>query len=375
MNIMFVSPSEGGIAHYSYALVSALVDQSATVQLVTGYTKYEIACLPHDGIRLHHIYSKRKSVPQIVTAALNFATLLWASLGCEVIHIQWRSAKMDKLIYPILKLLGKTIVFTVHDVIDNDKNMSDFEYRNWIYNFSDKLIVHTDSLKDQLIDTFQVSGSKITVINFGNYNFVNDLLGSKPVEVNAFDVIRFTYFGYIRKYKGIDILLQSLALVKKKLSDIGETRPFHCNIVGKSQEGFWEAAGYDNQITLLGIQDVVRLDIRHVPFEEIPSIFANTDVALVPYVNASQSAVVPLAYAFSKPVIASQVGGIPDVVKHGITGVLVEPGNVDQLAENIVQFIQNPQSAITMGQAARKFADTELDWATIATKTIECYRL
>lgn len=306
---------------------------------------------------------------------MNFVTLLWAARDCNVVHVQWRSARMDKIVYPLLKKFGKTIVLTVHDVIDNDKDMTDLPYRKWIYNFADKLVVHTDSLKCQLIDTFQVPASKVHVINFGNYNFVNDLLVSTDVEVTPYDVVSFTYFGYIRKYKGIDILLQSLALVKKKLSDLGETRPFHCNIVGKSQEGFWEAAGYDNQITLLGIQDVVRLDIRHVPFEEIPSIFANTDVALVPYVNASQSAVVPLAYAFSKPVIASEVGGIPDVVKHGITGVLVEPGNVDQLAESIVSFIQNPLSAITMGQNARKFADTELDWATIAKKTIDCYKL
>jgi glycosyltransferase involved in cell wall biosynthesis len=163
--------------------------------------------------------------------------------------------------------------------------------------------------------------------------------------------------------------------VKKKLFDLGETRPFLCNIVGKSQEGFWEAAGYDNQISTLDIQDVVRLDIRHVPFDEIATIFATTDIAVVPYVNASQSAVVPLAYAFSKPVIASEVGGIPDVVVHGVTGVLVEPGNVEELAEKIVFFIQNPKSAIGMGRNARKFADTELSWETIANKTIDCYNL
>jgi glycosyltransferase involved in cell wall biosynthesis len=74
-------------------------------------------------------------------------------------------------------------------------------------------------------------------------------------------------------------------------------------------------------------------------------------------------------------VIASEVGGIPDVVIHGVTGVLVEPGNIEELAEKIVLFIQNPKSAIGMGRNARKFADTELSWETIANKTIDCYNL
>lgn len=68
--------------------------------------------------------------------------------------------------------------------------------------------------------------------------------------------------------------------------------------------------------------------------------FAASDVVVLPYVSATQSGIVQIAYGFDKPVIATNVGGLPDVVTDGKTGYLVEAENPEKLAEAVCKFYE-----------------------------------
>ena len=82
----------------------------------------------------------------------------------------------------------------------------------------------------------------------------------------------------------------------------------------------------------------VRLEDKYISNEEVAVYFAAADVVVLPYVEASQSGIVPIAYSFNTPVISTRVGGLPEAVLDGQTGFLVDPGSPERLAETILRY-------------------------------------
>jgi glycosyltransferase involved in cell wall biosynthesis len=138
------------------------------------------------------------------------------------------------------------------------------------------------------------------------------------------------HFGFIRPYKGLAVLLDAMPLIQTEI-------PVHLLVAGE----VWGAkAEYDAQIARLHIGTQVTFVDRYVPDEELASYFRAADVAVLPYLSATQSGVVQLAFGFGLPVIASHVGGLPDVIVEGETGLLVPPGDAPALAEAVIRFFR-----------------------------------
>jgi glycosyltransferase involved in cell wall biosynthesis len=110
-----------------------------------------------------------------------------------------------------------------------------------------------------------------------------------------------------------------------------------------------------------------------VPDEAVGELFQSASVVVLPYIEASQSGVVSIAYAFGKPVIATTVGGIPDVVDNGLTGLLVPPADPRSLAGAIVDLLSDHRARREMGRRARQKADGALSWTGIAQRTLRVY--
>ena len=90
----------------------------------------------------------------------------------------------------------------------------------------------------------------------------------------------------------------------------------------------------------LGIDDFLQCHEGYIPDKEVEKFFAACDLVVLPYVSATQSGIAQIAYGFEKPVLATNVGGLPDVVLDGKTGRLVAPGNPAALAEAVVDFFR-----------------------------------
>lgn len=134
------------------------------------------------------------------------------------------------------------------------------------------------------------------------------------------------FFGFIRAYKGLDVLLRALPLVK---------RPVTLCVAGE----FYESrAPYDKLIAELGLADRVRILDRFAGEAEVRQYFSACDAAVLPYRTATQSGVIPLAYALECPVITTRVGGLPEVVEEGGTGLMVPPEDPAALAAAIDAF-------------------------------------
>jgi glycosyltransferase involved in cell wall biosynthesis len=131
------------------------------------------------------------------------------------------------------------------------------------------------------------------------------------------------FLGLIRPYKGVDVLLEAFARLP-------ESSPWRLVVAGEAWGGL--GAELEGQLAGLGIEERVRLDLRWIPEEEIPALLAAADVVVLPYRAGSQSAVVPMAMAYGLPVITTAVGGLPEVVKDGVNGLVVQPGSPEALA-------------------------------------------
>jgi glycosyltransferase involved in cell wall biosynthesis len=139
------------------------------------------------------------------------------------------------------------------------------------------------------------------------------------------------FFGYVRDYKGLDVILDGmpaiLARMKVTLLVVGE---FYNN----EQQ-------YRDQVNRLGIGDAVIFHSDYVANEEVGLYFSASDVLTLPYKSATQSGIIQIAYNFHRPVIATNVGGLGEVIVEGRTGFLVPPEQPAAMAEAVCSFFEN----------------------------------
>jgi glycosyltransferase involved in cell wall biosynthesis len=112
-----------------------------------------------------------------------------------------------------------------------------------------------------------------------------------------------------------------------------------------------------------------------VPYDEIQALFEEARVVVLPYTEATQSAVLSLAYAFEKPVVVTNVGGLPEMVRHGRSGFVVEPGDVDGLSAAVIRILKDEALRERMKAEIREMKQTTLSWASIARDTEKVFRL
>jgi glycosyltransferase involved in cell wall biosynthesis len=139
------------------------------------------------------------------------------------------------------------------------------------------------------------------------------------------------FCGLVRPYKGLDILLEALAIAVRE-------RPLHLLVAGE----FWQGgeAQYRQQIDRLGLNDSVTIWNEYIPDEQLAACIDRCAVVVLPYRSATQSAVIQLAFGRGKPVITTNVGGLGEVVVDGRTGLVVPAENLVALAEAINQYFE-----------------------------------
>jgi glycosyltransferase involved in cell wall biosynthesis len=123
----------------------------------------------------------------------------------------------------------------------------------------------------------------------------------------------------------------------------------------------------------LGVGENVRWDLRFVPETEVPEIFESATVVVLPYRRADQSSVLMTALAFDKPVVATRVGGLAEVLRDGVHGLLVEPGDVEGLARALATLLTDAGLRRRMAEAIRTLAAGDLSWDAVAARTLEVY--
>ena len=133
-----------------------------------------------------------------------------------------------------------------------------------------------------------------------------------------------------------------------------------------------EMGKFSQEVIRLAIADKVIFAGR-VPNTEMPKYYAASDVVVLPSLKEATSIAGLEAMATGKPLVGTNVGGIPQIITDGETGILVPPRNPDELAHAIVFLLNDDGKRAAMGLNARKRAESEFSWQIIAGKTQNIY--
>ena len=136
------------------------------------------------------------------------------------------------------------------------------------------------------------------------------------------------YFGYIRQYKGLNYLIKAFPAIHKKIGG-------KLLIVG---EFYDKKDKYLDLIRETGLQDKIIVVDRYIPDNLVNDYFSAADILVLPYISATQSGITQIALSYNLPCVVTNVGGLPEVVKDGKTGFVVEPQNPETIAQKVIEY-------------------------------------
>jgi len=259
--------------------------------------------------------------------------LNWLSVGRElrrmrpdIIVVRYWLPLMGPALGTILRQVRKNrhtrIIAITDNVIPHEKRPGDKPFTKYFLKACDAYITMSEKVMKDLRSFEAVKPARQVLHplydNFGEpipTATARAILRAKGVEIGDRDRI-LLFFGFIRKYKGLDIALAAMA--DPRIRDHG----IRLMVAGEFYE---DAAPYQEQIDRLGIRDLLLLRTDFIPDSEVRDYLCAADAVIQPYKNATQSGVTPLAYHFEKPMIVSNVGGLPDLVPHEQVGLVAEP--------------------------------------------------
>jgi glycosyltransferase involved in cell wall biosynthesis len=218
------------------------------------------------------------------------------------------------------------LLFICHNVLPHEKSVLDTAALRLALSPGDGFVVHSKADAEKLLVHFP--NAKVEVTPLPTYAALSESgAGELPADVPA-DRPLLLFGGFVRPYKGLDVLLDALPGV------LGQ-RNVHLLVAGE----FWNGDGsYREQIDRLGIGRAVTLVDRYLPNEVLAACINRSDVVVLPYRSATQSAIIQFAFGQNKPVITTNVGGLAEVVDDGRTGLVVPPEDPPALAAAINRF-------------------------------------
>ncbi len=368
----------GGLTHYAYNLSCALAERGHEVTLVTTVAyELEERKLPPN-VRLVRTIARfsnraRSSLPaplfrlilkvEAVIDALTVA-LLAQRLRPDIIHLHCTNPV--SLVYlAFFRLLRQPVAATAHVVTPHERiGFQDAVYRR-IHHLSNLIIAHSDHDRQRLLEEFGVDPERAVVIPHGEYGFFEGVGEATDRESarTSFGLGRedevALFFGYIREYKGLDVLLEAWPTVM-------DARPRARLVVAGDpvQLRRERCEELESWATRLGV--VHRFD--YIPFADVARYFGAADVLVMPYRHISQSGVLFLGLSLGVPVVASRVGGLPEMLKDGDTALLVPPNSPTALAEALIKVLGDPDLRDRLTRGGRVVSNQH-SWPIIAERT------
>jgi len=370
--IVETQSAPGGMWHYASSLARALTEASLDVTLAT-IDPFEIL-EDHAGIRIRslgraahtphrHFDWLRRGLGQV--QRWNRLSQIIREARPDIVHLHNCLGKFDFLGFRYLRTLGIPVVLTAHDP-KPDTGLTAFDWAR--YRSADAIIVHSlNGIKDLANGGVRVE--KITRVHHGNYLHLCPGSDLSPDEARRSIGLRGTdrvilFFGTIFPYKGLDVLIEAFAQIAYDEPDV------RLVIAGEPLEDF---GPYRKQIEDRGFADRVVLDLRYIPFAELPTYFVSSDLVAFPYRRIYQSGVLQLAYGYGRPVVVTDVGGLGEIVQKDRSGLVVPPGDPTALAAGIRRLLRDSVEAQEKGRRGRLAAETKYSWEAIARDVMEVY--
>lgn len=274
----------------------------------------------------------------------------------HVVHFQHGHLWFNGFL-PMLR--PRPLVLTIHDPRHHlgDKvsqktpqPVMDFGFRQ-----AGQVIVHAEQSKRVVVAECGIPPEIVHVVPLIGLGSTPD---SMPVHE---DGPRVLFFGRIWPYKGLEYLIRAEPLITAAVPDAKI-------VIAGEGEDFARYRG------MMVHPERFIVHNEYVSEERCRTLFRQASVVALPYLDASQTAVVPLAYTSMKPVVATTVGGLPEMVDDGRTGYLVPPRDEHALAAAIVRLLRNTALCREMGLNGKRKLNEECGPAVVANRTLAVYR-
>jgi glycosyltransferase involved in cell wall biosynthesis len=328
-------PFRGGISHYTTLLVKTL-RQKYNLQFLSFKRQYPGFLYPGRS----QIDRSRKVLRTDSKPVFDpFDPFSWLVMVGKIkqfkphlLVINWVTSffalQFGLIIYFIKKLTNAKILIICHNVKQHESTPGEHILCKMVFKNTDYFIVHSsedESNLKKLVPQGVIKKTYHPTYNFFAFNRLENKVAKEKLGILGNLIL---YFGFVREYKGLKYLIDALPIVLKNVDT-------HLLIVGE----FWEdKEKYLEQIQNLGVSKNVTIIDRYVPNEEVGLYFSACDMVVLPYISATQSGIIQIAYGFTKPVITTNVGGLPEVVENEKTGFIVPPRDSKALAEAIISF-------------------------------------
>jgi glycosyltransferase involved in cell wall biosynthesis len=282
------------------------------------------------------------------------------STSPDVLHLQECANPLNNL---FLSLPFKSIVATVHDVNLHEGTDLSSAIR-WKFNLMkkmrqkkyDKIIVHGNKLKSSFLNQYNRSPHDVFVIPHGClFSFGKTISDNFKEEPNT-----VLFFGRIEKYKGLDYLIKAEPLVSSVVPD------FKVIVAGRGRD-------LERHKTLLDSNPKFEVHDKFIPNERVHQFFERASLIVLPYIEASQSGIAAMAFAFGKPVIATDVGSLAEMVEHNVTGIIAPPKDEKALAKAIVHLLTDSRKRAFLSNNAKNVCQSKFGWSHIAELTENVY--
>lgn len=337
-----VYPYKGGISHYTGLMYRALSDNN-NVKMISYKLQYPRFLFKKEQRDYSNKIFKIDGVQYLINTANPFNCIKVAckikKMGADMVIFQWWHPYFAPCYWIMEKALGKRVkkLFICHNVFPHERFPLDAALSKLVLKNGDYFITQSKLDTENLISIKKDAKYRQTVLPTFNAFKMKNMSREEAREVleisNNTKIILF--FGFIREYKGLKHIINALPIIKEKIGNI------KLLIVGDfdGDRERYEAMIDENQVT----KNVEIFD-GYIPDNEVEKFFAAADLVVLPYESATQSGIVQIAYGFEKPVIVTNVGGLPDVVNNGKTGYIVPPKNPKAIADVVEKFFSQNDS-------------------------------
>ncbi len=280
----------------------------------------------------------------------------------DVVHWQAAGSPWVDMAFSLIARNRPTVV-TVHDMEPHpgDRNVlpGAFFAIHRLARRADQVTVHAPHIKTQA-EQVGVDPGRVSIIAHGELATGYKTAAELPLPPGEGGP-SVLFFGRAQGYKGLDVLWEAM----KRLNE-GD-RPIELVVAG-SGPSLDEVLPTDAPLPTW-----CRVLRGHIPREDVVGLFGRASVVALPYREASQSGVAALAAGFGRPVVASSVPGLSDIVIDGETGLLVAPGKPDELADAIARLADQPKLSEALSAGAHRHAFAGLSWTRIAEQLWDVY--
>lgn len=341
-----------GMVHYCSQFANELVKRCPVSVILAENIWRDYRAFFDPQIAVRTILPPRRILtPRALTEVLRFLRAL-GDTNPDVVHFT-SNHPWVALFLPLLA--DRRFFLTLHDAKPHVGETNFIRRLNWFMfkRYAAHFFVHGEAIKAELCAE-GIPAAKMTVVPHGNYAFFTRF--AKP-GVSEEPMVLF--FGRILPYKGVQYLLDAAPTI------VGAVPEARIVIAGEGNfSPYAHAAKACPNVQVLN---------QFISEAQVAMLFQRCSVVVLPYVEASQTGIIPIAYSFRKPVIATRVGSIPEVVEDGATGHLVPPRDSVKLAEAVVRLLQDALRRREMGENAYRKMREMLAWDKICETTLKTY--